>query len=96
MDSDKQRVPQYLDEPFKIAVFTIDELIAFLIPLITLFIFGRYLITGFFVGGVCVYGLRKLKGEEGHYFLFSFLYWYLPEVRKMKFIPPSYQRDYIG
>lgn len=89
-------IPQYLDEPFKLMLWTIDEFLLFLIPFLTLmFIFGSPLWGGL-VGGLCMYIVRKIKGEQGHYFIFNVMYWHLPSVIQFKCTPPSYLRHLLG
>lgn len=93
---DKNHIPQYLDEPTRIILWTIDELILFLVPLLILFFGFDQLILGIGVGVALVFGLRKLKGEQGHYFLHSLMYWYLPAIVRFKSTPPSYYREFLG
>lgn len=93
---DKNHIPQYLDEPTRIILWTIDELILFLVPLLILFFGFDQLILGIATGIALVFGLRKLKGEQGHYFLHSLMYWYLPAIVRFKSTPPSYYREFLG
>lgn len=89
-------IPQYLDEPWKIMLWTIDEFLLFLVPfLILMFVFGSPL-TGLMVGAACMYVMRRIKGEQGHYFIFNILYWYLPAIVHFKATPPSYLRQFVG
>jgi conjugal transfer pilus assembly protein TraL len=89
-------IPQYLDEPFKIMLWTIDEFLLFLVPfLLLMFVFGSPL-WGLMVGALCMYAVRKIKGEQGHYFIFNVMYWYLPEIIQFKATPPSYLRQLLG
>ena len=93
---EKNHVPQYLDEPARIVLWTIDELLIFLIPFFILFWCFDQTILGVIVGVSLVLGLRKLKGEQGHYFLYSLMYWHLPAVIRFKSTPPSYYREFLG
>lgn len=89
-------MPQHLDEPFKIILWTIDELIALACPIVLfMFIFDKPLI-GLVLGGMCLFGLKKIKGEQGHYFLYHMIYWYLPNIFGLKKTPPSHIREWIG
>ena len=75
MESDKYQIPRFLDDPFKIILWTVDVFLALLMPLFL---------------------LKKLKGEQGHYFLHALVYWHLPQIVVFKSTPPSYIRDFLG
>lgn len=93
---DKTHIPQYLDEPTRIILWTIDELLFFLVPFLILFWGFDQTVMGIITGAVLVLGLRKLKGEQGHYFLYSIMYWHLPAMVHFKSTPPSYYREFLG
>ncbi len=93
---DKHHMPQYLDEPTRVILWTIDELIFFLVPVLILFFGFDQLILGIVTGIAFIFGLRKLKGEQGHYFLHSLMYWHLPAIVRFKSTPPSYYREFLG
>ncbi len=93
---EKTHIPQYLDEPTRIILWTIDELLFFLIPFLILFWGFDQVILGVAIGVALVFGLRKLKGEQGHYFLYSVMYWHLPAMVRFKSTPPSYYREFLG
>ena len=93
---DKGHIPQYLDEPTRIILWTVDELLFFLVPFLILFWGFDQTILGVITGGVLVLALRKLKGEQGHYFLYSVMYWHLPAMVRFKSTPPSYYREFLG
>ncbi len=42
------------------------------------------------------FSLKKVKGEQGHYFLYHVMYWYLPTMFHLKKTPPSYIREWVG
>jgi conjugal transfer pilus assembly protein TraL len=92
----KNHIPQYLDEPTRIILWTIDELVFFLAPFLILFLGFDQTVLGAITGVVLVLSLRKLKGEQGHYFLYSVMYWHLPAMVRFKSCPPSYYREFIG
>lgn len=93
---DKYRIPQYLDEPLRIMLLTIDELVVFVLPfLLALLLFGQPILGGV-IGGVLVFILKKIKGEQGHYFVYNLIYWYLPQMVRFKVTPPSYLRMILG
>jgi len=71
---DKYHIPQHLDTPFKIVIWTADEFLVFVVPfLVVLSIFNAPL-TGVAIGGGLMMILKKLKGEEGHHFLLHLTY----------------------
>jgi conjugal transfer pilus assembly protein TraL len=93
---DKYYIPQSLDEPFKIILWTMDEMCVLFIPFLILMFCFNSPITGLVMGSALLFLLKKIKGEQGHFFLHHLLYWYLPPLFRFKKIPPSYQRAWIG
>jgi conjugal transfer pilus assembly protein TraL len=94
--NDKYHIPQSLDEPFRIFLLTCDELILLIAPIIIIGFFLNQMIVGFIVGLSAMFAIKKLKGEQGHYYLVNLAYWYLPPIVKFKVTPHSYIRDYLG
>ncbi len=94
--SDKYHIPQHLDEPFKLILWTIDELILLFVPFLVLMLVFNSPITGLILGSSGLFALKKIKGEQGHYFLYNLMYWYLPAVIRFKKTPPSHLREWIG
>lgn len=92
---DKYYIPRHLDEPFKVYLLTIDELILLLAPILISFFFNQ-MILGFLLGLGLLVWMKKLKGEQGHYYLVKLMYWYLPGFVKFKATPPSNIRHYLG
>jgi conjugal transfer pilus assembly protein TraL len=95
--NDSYHVPQYLDEPFKLLLWTLDEfLLLFGTPLLFM-VFFNSLIVGLIVGFVLMLLLQKLKGKHGHHFVKHLMYWYLPSVVfRLKATSASYLRQLIG
>jgi type IV conjugative transfer system protein TraL len=83
--NDKYHIPQSL-----------DELILLIAPIIIIGFFLNQMIVGFIVGLSAMFAIKKLKGEQGHYYLVNLAYWYLPPIVKFKVTPHSYIRDYLG
>lgn len=96
MMSDKYHFPQTLDEPFKIILWTLDELSVFMIPVLLSVSCFNNIICGLLIGGSLLVGLKKIKGEQGHYFILNLMYWYLPKIISFRKIPASYIREWIG
>lgn len=87
---------RYLDDPERVAWFTIDEVVILLVPIVV-GIMSSMLAIGILVGALGVYGLRKVKGGDNRNYGFYALYWYLPSsLFKTKFTPPSYMRVLVG
>jgi conjugal transfer pilus assembly protein TraL len=94
--SDKYHMPKALDQPFRFFLLTIDELSLLILPIIILgFIFGQ-MVLGFFLGLGSLFAIKKLKGEQGHYYLVNLAYWYLPPLIKFRVTPPSFIRQFLG
>lgn len=92
----KYYIPRYLDEPIRLILWTWDEIAVFLVPLFLVYWLSNQLLLGIILGLAGFLGLKKLKGNQGHYFLKSAAYWYLPAMRQFRVTPPSYIREYIG
>lgn len=95
-EDQKYIIPRYLDEPMRIILWTWDELTIFLLPIILTYWLSNELIFGMIIGVSAFFCLKKIKGNQGHYFVKSLVYWYLPEMTKFHKTPPSYIREYIG
>lgn len=95
-NNEKYSIPQYIDEPVKFIIWTVDEVLAFIVPVgLATAVFNQPLM-GLLVASLLCFGLRKVKGEQGHYFMFHLMYWLLPDTKQLKATPPSYVRELIG
>lgn len=93
---DKFTIPQHLDEPARVILWTVDEVITFIVPfMLFLFVIDAPL-TGLIFSSGMSFMLRKLKGECGYQKLYQLVYWYFPPVLALKATPPSNIRNYIG
>lgn len=93
---DKYSIPQNLDAPFKIAMFTLFDLVVTLVPFfIIAFWFHRQIVAAVVSIGI-FFILRKIKGDEDHHFFKHFIYWHLPSIGLYKATPPSHVREIIG
>ncbi len=95
-DEKKYHIPRYLDEPMRIILWTWDELLAFCVPMGLIYWLSNQLLLGIFIGLSAFFGIKKLKGDQGHYFLKSLAYWHFPEIVRLRKTPASYIREYIG
>jgi conjugal transfer pilus assembly protein TraL len=93
---DKYQIPQHLDEPMKFFLLTADELIVFVLPFLACMLVFDQTILGIILGAAFVFGIKHLKGEQGHYFIYNLMYWHLPTVVRFKITPPSHIREFIG
>ncbi len=94
--SDLYHIPQHLDEPFKLILWTVDEFLLLVMPFVIGMVFLNSPLLGLCLGSGLLWGLKRIKGEQGHYFLYNLLYWYLPTLFRFKATPPSYQRELLG
>jgi len=96
MDTTRYKIPRYLNEPTRILIFTVDEFMALIIPTLLLFLLFDHLLVGMIIGTAGLLALRKLKGVQGHAFLWQWFYWHCSILLPLRATPPSYQRDFIG
>lgn len=89
-------IPQMLDEPFKLMIWTIDEFVLFLAPFLILMLVFNSPVWGMMTGSAALLAIKKMKGEQGHTFIYHWLYWTLPMCLQLKATPPSYWRELIG
>ena len=89
-------IPQTLDEPFKLMLWTLDECLAFLAPFLICMLGLNSPVWGMITGAGAIFAIKKLKGEQGHYFMYHWLYWHFPLLMRLKATPPSYWRELIG
>jgi conjugal transfer pilus assembly protein TraL len=94
--SDKYQLPQHLDEPYKIFLWTLDEVFVFVIPVLLGLLLFNTPVIGVLIGITFAYAVKKLKGEEGAFYIHHLLYWYWPPFIPFRVIPPSYIRQWVG
>lgn len=80
----------------RLILWTIDEVIVFLVPFLVLLLAFNQTVLGAVLGVCFVLGIKKTKGEQGHYFFYSLIYWHLPGAFHLKATPPSYYREFLG
>lgn len=93
---DKYYLPRHLDVPFKVAVWTLDEVFVFAVPFFMAFLLLDSPLAGILTGVLGVVMLKKMKGEEGHYFVLHLAWWYLPPFINWRATPPSHVRQLSG
>jgi len=93
---DKYYIPQHLDSPFKVILWTVDEVFLFSVPFFSFLLILNSPLIGLFLSAGLVMALKKIKGEEGHHFTLHLAYWHLPPLILYKATPPSHIREIIG
>ena len=93
---DPYTIPQTLDEPLRIMLLTVDELLVFAVPLLLLGFVCNALLLGFLVGAGGVALLKKGKGEQGQRYGLHLLYWHYPSLCVLRGAPSSFPRSYRG
>lgn len=92
----KYKTPQFLNEPYRLIIFTIDEVI---VAVLTLYIFGAvcgFIVTSLVLTSFFLYLMRRMKGNEGVYFYVHLFYWFFSLSPKLRATPPSWIREYLG
>lgn len=89
-------IPQKLDEPERIIIWTIDEFGIGVTPFVLGIIYG-YMVTGLGLGVIFLMFWRRLKGQNKD-FTIGVIYWYLPikNLMGLKGTPASHIRFIIG
>ena len=95
-DRDKYYIPKAIDEPFRVYLLTVDELLLLIMPIFILGFILQQMVLGFCLGICSLVLIKKFKGEQGHFYLVHLGYWFLPPVIRLKVTPPSYIREYLG
>jgi conjugal transfer pilus assembly protein TraL len=90
------RIPQNLDEPERYFIFTLDELIVSVGPIVVLMITVNF-VVGLAVGASAFWLLRKIKKGGNLNRLLWHAYWLMPsEVFSLKQMPASDERMLVG
>ena len=89
-------IPQHLDVPERIIVFTPDELIVVIIPLGVMTIILNF-VVGLAAAAAAFWALRKIKQGGPLSRLVWRVYWVLPEgPLRLRATPPSHLRQLAG
>ncbi|NEX91220.1 type IV conjugative transfer system protein TraL [Caulobacter sp. 17J65-9] len=96
MNSKDAYIPQSLDEPTRYLVFTADELMVIILPLVVCTVTLNFVI-GLVAGLSLLWLLRKFKqGSSLHRLLWA-AYYALPSyIFRFKATPPSHLRELAG
>ena len=102
MDTENYMIPRRLDDPPMFLLWEMDEAIAFVMPVLGALALSSSLLmvfVGALLGFLAMQAVARIKANGGKQLFFQSLYWYLPPdtvTKKMKRIPPSAIREYIG
>lgn len=95
-NAQRYKTPQYLDEPYRLIIFTLDEVF---IMGFTIYILGfvcGFIITSLFLSCILTFLARRMKGNEGPYFYLHMLYWHFSLSPGLRMTPPSWIREFLG
>lgn len=95
-DSRKYKTPQFLNEPYRLIIFTIDEVV---VGALTLYIIGAvcgFIVTSLILTGAFLFLMKRIKGNEGPYFYMHIFYWFFSLSPKLHATPPSWIREFLG
>lgn len=95
-NSQKYKTPQYLDEPYRLIIFTIDEVF---VAVATFYILGfvcNFMVTSMVLTCVFIFLMKKMKGNEGPSFYIHLFYWFFSISPKLRATPPSWIREFLG
>ncbi len=95
MSSSRHVILNYVDTPLRFLLWTVHEIIMLVAPCFLGLIIDQ------FVLGICTsiayfWIYKKYKRRFGKGQFQAVRYWYFPNDRRLKGIPPSYRREYIG
>jgi len=88
------QIPKRLDEPERLAFWTLDEALVLIAP-IGIGMIAGWMATGVVLGVGFYLALRKLKGNGSANLARFVLYWFLPPVFGFRVTPPSAVRRYV-
>ena len=89
-------MPQHLDAPFTILIWTVDEFCLFSSLFFVSLIFFDAVMFGTILASAAVLLLKKCKGQHDHSIILHLIYWHLPLVLRLRALPPSHRRHFIG
>ena len=82
-------IEQTLEEPSRFLIFTMDDALAFIIPVLVGYL-SRHLIPGLLFGIMAYLAWSRIKGEGGINKIKGAFYWFLPaKVSPFRSFPPS-------
>jgi conjugal transfer pilus assembly protein TraL len=92
----KYKTPQFLNEPYRLIIFTIDEVF---MAVLTIYVVGSVcglIMSSLVLTGVFLFLMKRMKGNEGPYFYIHLFYWFFSLSPRLKSTPPSWIREFLG
>ena len=92
----KYKTPQYLSEPYRLILFTLDEVF---VGVATLYLFGfvcGYILISIVMTSLFLFLMKRMKGNEGPSFYIHLFYWFFSLSPKLRATPPSWIREFLG
>ncbi|WP_031555795.1 type IV conjugative transfer system protein TraL [Parvularcula oceani] len=94
--ADRTRIPATLDDPEKLAFWTIDEFVLLIGGFMLGILLGRF-VEGILLGFAAVFAIKKFKRGESLRALRHAAYWVLPSgLFGLQATLPSHKRDLAG
>ncbi len=95
MSYDRHVILNSVDSPLRILFWTKGQILLFIVP------FFAGMLTDYLLIGCCIsvfnaWVCKQYKRRFGKGQLQAVLYWYFPATGKLKILPPSYIRHYLG
>lgn len=95
-DVKKYNTPQFLNEPYRLIIFTLDEVFVAVITIYMIGVVCGFIVTSLLLTGAFLFLMKRMKGNEGPYFYIHLFYWYFSLSPKLRATPPSWIRAFLG
>lgn len=92
----KYKTPQYIDEPYRLILFTLDEVF---VAVLTVYLIGfvcGFVLMSLVVAALLIFLMKRIKGNEGPSFYVHLFYWFFSISPKLRATPPSWIREFLG
>ncbi|HRD70433.1 MAG TPA: type IV conjugative transfer system protein TraL [Legionella sp.] len=92
----KYKTPQYIDEPYRLILFTLDEVF---VAVLTVYLIGfvcGFVLMSLVVTALLIFLMKRIKGNEGPSFYVHLFYWFFSISPKLRATPPSWIREFLG
>lgn len=92
----RYNTPQYLNEPYRLIIFTVDEVF---VAVMTIYLLGSvcgFIVSSLVIASALIYFMKRMKGNEGPYYYVHLFYWFFGISPKLRATPPSWIREFLG